>query len=61
MLAVLRFIIGQVVTTLIEQLPTFIAAIQKMRAKNSAETARAQDGQKIDDFVKRSSKDGIKP
>lgn len=61
MLAVLRFIIGQVVTTLIEQLPTFIAAIQKIRAKNAAENARAQDGQKIDDFVKRSSKDGIKP
>lgn len=61
MLAVLRFIIGQVVTTLIEQLPTFIAAIQKIRAKNAAENARAQDGQKIDDFVKQSSKDGIKP
>lgn len=61
MLAVLRFIVGQVITTLIEQLPTFIGAIQKIRAKNAAESTRAQDGKKIDDFVNDSSKDGIKP
>lgn len=61
MVAILRLIIGPLVTALVEQIPTFVAAFQKWRARKNAGTTLTADQQKIADFVKDSEKGGAQP